>query len=756
MADLYKDLVQNLRSKPSTAFSSSGSPLSVVQYVSDTIPKKLGALRPSVASLTRNQYEITGVPHGSISTFTLGTGEKIAIGFAIDGVEFCGFGDTEADHKILIESPDSYSATVKMSEALRQYSFIESFLLDGKAIILDRDGNHPTWTAPSWLTVTTGTVRIAKGSLPKGYRRGDYWKKCKFFRILDAWVEGSDDTHHNITLLVKADLEKLDEESDNVNFPDDLATDGSAIDYPYFGDSENITWEFEVANPDRYTRPPSCTPHPNNPNALLVSEKRINNGGGLQISRVYREIGPVTEQAQSGYQVTYQDPDGANLTERFPIVTVSLDVLLESYTPPQCGSLCPVSGFTACGSNDELTFSSLVLIEPPVLEPQNTVYGRMAAVYGRLPGYVSTGKTESPRFGTVTVFTQRLAKDATPPVKGDETSPGSGEYIIDVSVQEENSCSKTVQWQVAPLPSCVQEGTVFNRETGELDPISQFVIPTSLVPETILALNEGRVSVTALVGGDSNADGTYEKSDSVTFSNAPYFLLWEDPEWSLYQSQEAGPDILLETAVGGGGSSPVTATWSDYEIAIVTDSVGSLNTSGLYATSSPIDCHFSLITQRKASPFVTRSYDTYQSFTWPGVVSQIEMMDWVRQDGASDTYPRVVWSQHAFSGPCRSTITETWSSSPMALDSVDRMIPLPLQYACPAFSIRIPPTLHAAGSFKCDFGSDHSVYAANTGSVRPFPATNYPDWPPSLVVSSVQRPYQGGFLKRTIRIFQPD
>lgn len=739
------------------AFSSSGSPLSLVQYVSDTVAIGKSSC-PSVSEVERSAVFVKDtVGETDNVRFTLATGESVALGWTIVGAPFEGFEDLEADYYLEVKAESTSVVNEAAKAALSQFSFLDAFIKEGKLVVLDRNGDAAVWDDRVHIIKSQISVKIATQILPRGYRRGEIWAKCPYLRIVDVWIDGSDDTHHNLTLLVKADLGRLGEDADNVEFPDDLAGDGQTVDYPYFGEAEAITWEFEVSNPDGYQRAPSCTPHPTRPGALLISEREVSVGGVMKVSRTYHEVGPTSEQVKTGYEVSYEDAQGVSQTsgERFPIVKLSLEVKLNDYVPLFCGSDCPVAGDTGCGENAELDFSFLKLIEPPVFEPQNTVYGRLTAVYGTLPGYVSTDTVEDNRFGSVTEYTQRVPRDATLPQKGDESPASSGNYIIDVRVTEDNSCALTVAWRVAAMPTCGKVGHEFNPETGELEPFYEFIIPASDVPNTIRFLNNGgEVVEVAVTGGDARAAGDFTKMNETTWVNlVGVTITWNGTLWTMGFTSFP---LFSVNGTGGDGSSPATAGWAGYLVTDVEASpVGSLNAEGFYGYDTPIDCHFSLIRKRKAAPFISRSYQTYQNYSWPAVLDFVEMMDWDRRDGGTEIRPRVQWLRYAYSGPCRALVVESWSSSQMALDTVEVMRPLPVSYSCPAYQISIPASLHSDLAFRCDFGSNHSVYEENVGSERVFLATTDVDWPTSLVVTSVQRPYRGGFLKRTITVYPP-
>ncbi len=158
-----------------------------------------------------------------------------------------------------------------------------------------------------------------------------------------------------------------------------------------------------------------------------------------------------------------------------------------------------------------------------------------------------------------------------------------------------------------------------------------------------------------------------------------------------------------------------------------------------------------------------QSFNTTQNYYWPPVLKDlggsagyIEFMDWDRRDGGVDIYPRFVFDRAGYNGPCKAVITRTWSKSPQAVNPPKQMLPTPIHYASPYFSLNVPECLHGEVTCKCDIGNADPVYDQNVGSARTTPRTNYLDWPSTIIASDDQDPYRGGYLRTTVTIYQPD
>lgn len=145
------------------------------------------------------------------------------------------------------------------------------------------------------------------------------------------------------------------------------------------------------------------------------------------------------------------------------------------------------------------------------------------------------------------------------------------------------------------------------------------------------------------------------------------------------------------------------------------------------------------------------SYTTNDRYFWPPVLDTLDFLDWQRNDGGTDIYPAIRFHPEGYNGPCRNTITRTWSKTPFTIPVVELMQPTRIYYASPFFTLNIPESLHPQVVAVCDIGTSDPVYALNTGSARYFAATNFTTWPATIVAYDDQEPFRGGYL-RTRRV----
>lgn len=820
MADLFKDLAQALRSKPSSAFSSSGSDHAIIQYVSDTIPAP--DTRHTVEARTVANIQFSGLPaHDSILILNCKNGDKIAFGIT-NGGTFGGFGVTEAKAKIEVDVTGLAAADLPaiFAAQLKQFSFVNAFAKSGALYSLDVNNDALEWDSHASISTGSGSVTIPFPLLPYGYRRGDIYKNCKYYRIVDAWIDGRDDHNLNVTLMLKLDLQALAVDADSVAFPDDLSTDGYSIDYPYFQDSEAITWEFEVVDVGSYVKGTSGLPHPTRSNALLVSERMVKEGGTGRVTRTYKEVGEVSEQSKTGYQVAYEsavnlpgvkssleltflEKDTIIFEDEVGYLQVGSEIIYlhdtEGIGIPGVGPVISWAGTTNPKNVDQIMTALIEAIrDGTIADTDFTLTGTEGIsddVTVEMTIWVDgdgeynytlrfEALTDGETLNGTAVDIHTTPAGVTGVLAGGEDSPG-GSPIVTLSLEVDmESFTPPTKGATCPIDGTNRSGGT----TTALD-FSELVLikPPEFSPENLVY-----GVMTALYGRLPGYEFVTDREDSRYGSVQDHVQRIDSTAAIPVMGSNEGNVYVIDSRSTDENSCSKTAQWTTVEMSVSatsppyhhtcirrgnrydqesgelkptsefvvpTDNVPfaifSLNSLGKYAIDTPLNCHFSLIQIVEIGPFTTRSYDTYQNFTWPAVLNNVEMMNWTRRDGGIDTYPMPVWTRYAYSGPCKATITETWSNSEITLPTVERMIPLPVAYSCPAFRISIGPSLHDEGEFSCDFGTNHSVYENNLGSSRTFPATNYLDWPANILVSATQTPYRGGYLLRTIRVYQP-
>ena len=149
-----------------------------------------------------------------------------------------------------------------------------------------------------------------------------------------------------------------------------------------------------------------------------------------------------------------------------------------------------------------------------------------------------------------------------------------------------------------------------------------------------------------------------------------------------------------------------------------------------------------------------RSYTTTRDYTWPAVLSGIRVEDWELRAGGYNRYVTPLYKHETYSGPCRAFVQETFYTSAPTVVVPQVMLPLPILLATPVLSYREGPTLHNAISLSLSTGTGHPQYRYTAG-VYSFPATNFTDWPASIVAADEVQPVRGGYIRSRMTIYRP-
>jgi len=225
---------------------------------------------------------------------------------------------------------------------------------------------------------------------------------------------------------------------------------------------------------------------------------------------------------------------------------------------------------------------------------------------------------------------------------------------------------------------------------------------------------------------------------------------------------------VLTAQSGSDWSEPLNqylSTLSQLVTAFVTPTVAVAGDVATYIYTTPVKCGWWLKrTETFSVSAISREFDTNDRYYWPAILREVEFMDWQRRatreqendgnDGAVDIFPRLYFNPEAYDGPSKTHVEISWSLTPQTITELNPMRPERIVYGAPFFNVNCPECLHAPWVFQCDIGSNDPNYMPNVGSGRTFPATNYTEWPESIVGFDEQIPFKGGFL-RTKKTFYP-
>lgn len=186
-----------------------------------------------------------------------------------------------------------------------------------------------------------------------------------------------------------------------------------------------------------------------------------------------------------------------------------------------------------------------------------------------------------------------------------------------------------------------------------------------------------------------------------------------------------------------------------------------LDGSGNFSVVDALNRFFSLLTTRKATTLGTvasgnhLTYDTIVNWGWPAVLQGVNFFAVEAKDGHLERYGWDILMKEAYSGPCRATIVESWSPTAQAVPSVVHLMSTAIEFDFPMTRhFSIPRCLHPTVTLTEVVGSDHPDLAPAT-TTKSFAATNYTDWPTSIIGGATQTPYRGGFRMKVMTVYKP-
>lgn len=455
---------------------------------------------------------------------------------------------------------------------------------------------------------------------------------------------------------------------------------------------------------------------------------------------------------------------------------------LYEYLQPggQYGYLQPSGGFTY--KFEAITQATLVAqSERPLGDELNSLYVEVTRVYDVIPG--SEDPTASDGFGQV-----------------------DNGYTVERPIQDKNWVRLT--WTLE-LPRTVAD--TYRKDNFDQCPISGYA-NLLLVNESIKAADDQNQTSKIVrvyegnISGDSAISQASVKGKAREFPGKmppEKFLSYVEtrtdvnrilsPEDVALESVSAPSGmLLLGSKVGpegtNSGERSITATkydlgtvsgkrWDDnlrdyvpYTVSVVSsdDGLAYPETPGEQIEVQPINRYWSIVTRETpretASPELVKEYFTSRSFTWPAVLpsagSGALVWDGLnrRMPRGSSTYIKELFYQftlrRAWSGICKAKVRIWWQKNAPIINSIEAMEPTEINVSWPIGRIFVPACLHKDYDFSGTTGDNNPDYGPANFSMR-VDATNYTDWPESLLVSSKSEPYKGGFRSEELIIYRP-
>jgi hypothetical protein len=148
-----------------------------------------------------------------------------------------------------------------------------------------------------------------------------------------------------------------------------------------------------------------------------------------------------------------------------------------------------------------------------------------------------------------------------------------------------------------------------------------------------------------------------------------------------------------------------------------------------------------------------RTYNTTQAYYWPPVLSSISIGVWERRDGGIRRFAEPVYTEEGYNGECKAEVTETFHVTAPTVADPDVMLPLPINISNPFYSISVRPCLFAGATYSFTNGTEDPDYVYTVANYT-FPSTSPTTWPDFVTITNV-KPFRGGYMKSTIKIYKP-
>ena len=281
-----------------------------------------------------------------------------------------------------------------------------------------------------------------------------------------------------------------------------------------------------------------------------------------------------------------------------------------------------------------------------------------------------------------------------------------------------------------------------DRFLAEINTISQAV--RIVTPEDVALTGITVPASYTLIEGNVKPEGTNSGERNVTFKTTPTSLLGQlsGKEWD---------DNLRD--------------YVPYTIDCMTPAQAAAiaETDGVLLTVKPINRYWSIVTRESPRETsigdISREFETTMPYTWPAVLQSWRVQPVSRrpEPGADPTYDDMAFTYYmkkAWSGICKATVQVAWSKTKPLFTALEAMTPTTIQVDWPIGRVDVPSCLHEAISFSGTTGSEHPLYGLILFNYT-VPATNYTDWPASLVVDYDVTPYKGGYLIKKTRVYKP-
>lgn len=491
--------------------------------------------------------------------------------------------------------------------------------------------------------------------------------------------------------------------------------------------------------------------------AKLVSERQVDTGIKeidsvyLAVERIYDKVPSTTEQESYNAKISYPYSGNINFprTERTYIIPRS-DLA------------------TAVIPSASLNLQGATLADRRVdrfeNQPEESLYVLVTVVHDKIPllsdvtpgggseflkgfGYSISRPYGDAAYPRVTWKIPAIKVGYTPtsnytlcPITGYTTLKLTDELI---AVDEENVNTLVLQRVYDKLPgpdfdfevrekfADVPEGFIVERKVEELKTPVESSTAIGALNSTAPNNPDGAIIKTELspIGGDNTV--VLSKGSTrltVTFGNLVSYDLDEETGTVYPVTEEIVPEGTVGTSVGSDGT---------------------------YSTIRALNQYFAVKTTRKSTTLTSRTYETVINWAWPPVLKALRFFAVNDKAGELVRYGYDYELKESYSGPCKANVTEAWAKNAQVAPAITTMIPTAMDFDFPLTrNFSIPRCLHPTITLTEVVGTTHPELEY-TVTEKTFGATNYVDWPSSIVASYSQTPYRGGYKRETITVYKP-
>lgn len=419
--------------------------------------------------------------------------------------------------------------------------------------------------------------------------------------------------------------------------------------------------------------------------------------------------------------------------------------------------------------------------ERPLGDELNGLYVEVTRVYDVIPG--SEDPTNSNGFGQVDngytverpiqdknwvrlTWTLELPRTVADTYRKDnfDKCPISGYanlYLVSESIKsadDQNQTSKIVR---------VYEGDVSDNlgiSTASVIGKSR-EFPGKMPPEKFLSYVETRTDINRILSPESITLDSVSAPSGMLLLNSKV-----DPEGTNSGNRSVTATMYEAGSVSGKRWDDNLRDYVPYTVSVVSsdDGINYVETPGEQIEVQPINRYWSIVTRETpretAAPQLVKEYYTSMAFTWPAVLPMAGpgALVWDglnrRVPSGSDTYIKELFYQftlrRAWSGICKAKVRIWWQKSAPIINPIEAMQPTEIRVSWPIGKIVVPPCLHGSYDFDGTTGDNNPDYGPANFEMH-VDATNYTDWPESLLISSKNEPYKGGFRSEEVIIYSP-